>query len=151
MEPMDSAADLEAPPPSPAEPTALAEPGAESGAEGAEPSAPAPSAPSAPEPQFTEKMSVEESIRAVPQGGVRRNIDPETLAKPLQDLSIYEPCKPGTARVKVRVAVWDGKAVGVDVTTTPQNATLASCIDGKLRELDWDKKVKSLNTVEYQF
>lgn len=138
-----AAESAEAPPPAPAP---------------SEPESEAESAPSAsaagqatPEPQFTEKMSVEEAIRAVPQGGERRNMDPETLAKPLQDLSIYDSCKPGNARVKMRVAVWDGRAVGVDVTTTPQNATLASCIDAKVRELSWDKKVKSLNTVEYQF
>jgi hypothetical protein len=105
---------------------------------------------SVPEPKFTEDMSVEEAIQAVPQGVERRNIDQETLGKPLQDAALYEPCKPGGARVKLRVAVWDGKAVGVDVITTPKNDKLASCIKGRIREATWEAKVRSLNTIEYQ-
>jgi hypothetical protein len=104
-----------------------------------------------PDPTFGENASVDEAIKAVPQGVERRNIDPETLAKPLQDVSLYEPCKPGAAKVSLRVAVWNGKAVGIDITTTPKNDKLAACIKGKLREITWEKKVKSLNTIEYQF
>jgi hypothetical protein len=103
------------------------------------------------EPVFSDGMSVDEAIRAVPPGAERRNIDQETLGKPLQDLSIYEACKPGSARFKVRVAVWNGKAVGIDLTVTPKNEKLADCIKGKIREVTWEKKVKSLNTIEYQF
>jgi len=103
------------------------------------------------EPQFTETMSVDEAINAVPRGIERRNIDPETLGKPLQNLELYEPCKPGNARVKLRVAVWDGRAVGVDVATTPKNDKLAECVKGRVRELTWEKKVRSLNTIEYHF
>lgn len=103
------------------------------------------------EPVFTEGMSVDEAIKAVPPGAERRNIDQETLGKPLQDLSLYESCKPGSARFKVRVAVWDGKAVGIDVAGTPKNDKLAACIKGKIGEVTWEKKVKSLNTIEYQF
>ena len=103
------------------------------------------------EPVFADNMSVDEAIRAVPPGAERRNIDQETLGKPLQDLSIYESCKPGSARFKVRVAVWNGKAVGIDLTVTPKNEKLADCIKGKIREVTWEKKVKSLNTIEYQF
>lgn len=106
---------------------------------------------SAADPQFTPDMSVEQAIAAVPRGEGRRDIDAETLAKPLQGLELYASCKPGTAKVKLRVAVWLGKAVGVDVATAPKNAALADCIKGKIRELTWDKKVRSLNTIEYQF
>lgn len=103
------------------------------------------------EPVFSDGMSVDEAVRAVPPGAERRNIDQETLGKPLQDLSIYESCKPGSARFKVRVAVWNGKAVGIDLTVTPKSEKLADCIKGKIREVTWEKKVKSLNTIEYQF
>lgn len=103
------------------------------------------------EPVFTENMSVAEAIKAVPQGIERANLDTETLSKPLQNLELYDSCKPGSAKVKLQVAVWNGKAVGIDVTTTPKNDTLSECIKGKIRELTWDKKVRSLNTVEYQF
>jgi hypothetical protein len=129
-----------------------APPPASDGGEGDDGDAAAPKpAADVPDPSFGENASVDEAIKAVPQGIERRNIDPETLAKPLQDLSLYEPCKPGAAKVTLRVAVWNGKAVGIDITTTPKNDKLADCIKGKLREVTWDKKVKSLNTIEYQF
>src|SRR5262249_7165567 len=37
------------------------------------------------EPQFTENMSVEEAIKAVPRESERLNMDQETLGKPLQE------------------------------------------------------------------
>lgn len=105
----------------------------------------------APEPQFTDGMSVAEAIKAVPQGAERANIDNETLGKPLQDFAVYEPCKPGTAKVKMKIAVWDGKAVGIDVAATPKNEKLEGCIKDRIKGLSWQAKVKSLNTVEYSF
>jgi hypothetical protein len=136
---------MEAPPPPPA-------PAPAENTESSEPSEPAPKPEaSVPDPTFPENASVDEAIKAVPQGVERRNIDPDTLAKPLQDLALYEPCKPGAAKVKFRIAIWDGKAVGIDITSTPKNDKLTDCIKGKLREITWEKKVKSLNTIEYQF
>lgn len=102
------------------------------------------------EPQFTEGMSVDEATKAVPSGIERRNLDQETLGKPLQDVALYEPCKPRSARVKIKVAVWDGRAVGIDVTSAPKNEKLTSCIKQRIAELKWDAKVKSLNTIEFQ-
>jgi hypothetical protein len=58
--------------------------------------------PPAVEPQFQEGMSVEDAIKAVPQGAERSNMDSETLGKPLQEFSLYRPCKPGSARFKLR-------------------------------------------------
>ena len=103
-----------------------------------------------PEPIFTDDMSVAEAEKAVPPGVERRNIDQETLGKPLQDLAVYEPCKPGSARVKIRVTVWNGKAVGLDVTSTPKNDKLTGCIKERIRGLTWEAKVRSLNTIEFQ-
>jgi hypothetical protein len=107
--------------------------------------------PAAPEPVFTEGMSVAEAIKAVPQGAERANIDQETLSKPIQDFALYEPCKPGAAKVKMNIAVWDGKAVGLDVTATPKNDKLVECIKERLKGVSWQARVKSLNTVEYSF
>lgn len=101
------------------------------------------------EPTFTPDMSVEEAIKAVPASAERLNVDQETLSKPLQEESLYEPCKPGSAHFKLKVAVWRGKAVAIDLTTTPKNAKLAECLKGRIRELTWPAKVPSLNTVEY--
>jgi hypothetical protein len=103
------------------------------------------------DPEFKEGGSVDDAIKAVPQGTPRLNIETEELSKPLMDEKLYEPCKVGSARFKVKVAVWNGKAVGIDLTTTPNSPRLADCIKGRIREVTWKDKVKSLNTVEYQF
>lgn len=101
------------------------------------------------EPAFTPDMSVEEAIKAVPPSVERLNVDQETMSKPFEDGAAFESCKAGSAHFKLRVAVWRGKAVGIDLTTTPKNPKLAECLKGRLRELTWPAKVPSLNTVEY--
>ena len=139
----------------PAAPAVAAEPAAPPKAEpvaAAEPKEePKPVKPAAPEPQFTDGMSVADAIKAVPQGSERANIDQETLSRPIQDFALYEPCKPGSAKVKLKIAVWDGKAVGLDVTATPKNDKLVACVKDRLKTLTWQAHVKSLNTVEYSF
>lgn len=105
---------------------------------------------STPDPEFKPGMSVEEAIDAVPPGTSRLNIEQEALAQPLMDPKVYEPCKLGNGHFKLKVAVWDGKAVGIDVVTTPKNDKLGECIKGQVGQLQWPDKVKSLNTVEYQ-
>ena len=101
-----------------------------------------------PEPTFTADMSVDDAINAT-KGTERMNVDQETMNKPLQDEALYAPCKAGTAHFTFRVAVWRGKAVAIDMTTTPKNPKLAECLKGRIRELTWPAKVPSLNTVEY--
>jgi len=85
----------------------------------------------------------------VPKGTARANLDADRLAEPLQQESVYEPCKVGSQHFKVRVAVWAGKPVGVDVMTP--NKALAQCVDKQVRALTWPDKVHSLNTVEFSF
>jgi hypothetical protein len=138
----------EAPQPLPVEPPPAPPPAAEPETPTEEPKA---EKPPAVEPQFVDGMSVAEAIKAVPVGAERANIDQETLSKPIQDFSVYEPCNPGPAKVKMNIAVWDGKAVGIDITTTPKNEKLAACIKDRIKGLTWQAKVKSLNTVEYSF
>jgi hypothetical protein len=137
----------------PAEP-AVAEPAAppkEEPVAAAPKEEPPPVKPAAPEPQFTEGMSVADAIKAVPQGAERANIDQETLSRPIQDFAVYEPCKPGSEKVKMKIAVWNGKAVGIDVTATPKNDKLVACVKDRVKALTWQARVKSLNTVEYSF
>ena len=64
---------------------------------------------------------------------------------------MFDSCNVGSAKFKVRVAVWNGKAVGIDLETTPKNAALADCLKARVRELTWPDQVRSLNTVEFQF
>jgi hypothetical protein len=132
------------PPPPPA---TSAEPVAEAPKEAPKPA----EKPAAPEPQFTDGMSVADAVKAVPVGAERSNIDQETLSEPIKEFSVYEPCKPGAAKVKLKIAVWDGKAVGIDVTSTPKNEKLVACVKDQIKKLTWKAHVKSLNTVEYSF
>jgi hypothetical protein len=113
--------------------------------------APEAKAPPVAEPVFTENMSVAQAQAAIPQGTPRSNLEQEALAKPLQDPSAFEACKIGNAHFQVKVAIWDGKAVGVDLTTKPKNPKLAECLNARIRELSWPDRVRSLNTVEYQY
>ena len=102
-----------------------------------------------PEPVFTPDRSVEDAIKAIPQSAERLNVDQETLSKPLQEESLYAQCKPGAAHFTVRMAVWRGQAVAIDLPTTPKKPKLAECLKTRIRELTWPAKVPSLNTVEY--
>jgi hypothetical protein len=117
--------------------------------------APKPDADSAPkkeeviEPTFTDDMTVEQAIKAIPQGTERVNVDQETLSKPLQEESLYAPCKAGSTHFTFKIAVWRGKAVAIDMTTSPKNPKLAECLKTQLRAITWPAKVPSLNTVEY--
>lgn len=103
------------------------------------------------EPVFSDSMSVDEAIDAVPPNADRLNIEQERLAEPLQKPELYEPCKLGSGHFKARVAVWNGRAVGVDVETQPKSPALAKCIDTQIRQVEWSDKVRSLNTVEYSY
>ena len=103
------------------------------------------------EPEFTENMSVNDAIKAVPHDAERLEIESDRLAEPLADTERYEPCKLGDGHFKARVAVWNGRAVGVDIETQPKNQELARCLDEQIREIKWADKVRSLNTVEYSY
>jgi hypothetical protein len=105
-----------------------------------------------PAPEFKDGMSVDDAINAVPQGTPRVNIDNETLGKPLMNESLYKPCKLSPSQhFKLRVAIWEGKAVGLDVTMTPANAKVEQCIKDQIKSVTWKDSVKALNTVEYAF
>jgi hypothetical protein len=107
---------------------------------------------SVPEPEFKDGMSVDDAINAIPQGTTRVNIDNETLGRPLMNEALYKPCKLGpTQHFKLRIAIWDGKAVGMDVTVTPNSDKAAQCIKDQIKGVTWKDAVKSLNTVEYAF
>jgi hypothetical protein len=98
-------------------------------------------------PSFPENATVAQAIAAIPKGTQRSNIDPDTLGEPLKSPDLYAPCKAGSQHFKLKVAVWNGKAVGVDVTST--NKALAECVKKQVQGIEWKDKVKSLNTVEY--
>jgi hypothetical protein len=116
--------------------------------------APSPAAAPAPGPakvEFPPHASVEAAIKAVPQGAARMNMNTDVLQAPLLEIKRYDKCKvPRSTKVFLNVAVYDGVAVGVDVTTKPKNAKLDECLDGVVRSMSWDK-VPSLNQVNANF
>jgi len=141
-----SPVDLAASPPAPA---AAPAPAPAAAAPAAAPSA-APAA-SPPKVEFPPHASVDAAIKAVPQGAARMNMNTDTLQAPLLEIKRYDKCKvPRSTKVFLNVAVYDGAAVGVDVTTKPKNAKLEECLDGVVRSMSWDK-VPSLNQVNANF
>jgi len=111
-----------------------------------------PEAAPAKEPEFKEGASVQDAMNSIPQGTARINLDQETLGQPLTNPEVYASCKLGPAQhFKLKVAIWDGKAVGVDVDTQPPNKRAAECVDKVVRGITWKDKVKSLNTVEFSY
>ena len=72
-------------------------------------------------PQFEPGMSVEEASNEAPFAVNAVEVPIEKLEAPLMS-SLYTPCNiPGSQHYKVRVAVYQGKAVGIDVSTEPEN------------------------------
>lgn len=101
-------------------------------------------------PEFTEGMTVDEAIAAVPEDYEYIGLDQDVLAKPLVDIETYKECKVKPSdKFKVRIAVWDGKVVGANVTSP--NKALAKCIDEVVRKLEYKDRVEAINTVEYSF
>ncbi len=104
------------------------------------------------EPQFEPGMSVNQAMDAVPRGMDRLNVEQEALAAPLMNAELYEPCKlKGHEHFSVTVAIWDGRAVGLDIETSPKNEELASCLRRQIESIEWEDKVPSLNTVQYSY
>jgi len=117
------------------------------------PAGAAPTATASPPPtiEFAPHATVEQAIKAVPQGAPRMNMSNDVLHAPLLDLKRYDKCKvPRSTKVSMDVAVYDGVAVGVDVTTKPKNAKMEECLDGIVRSMTWEK-VPSLNQVTVNF
>jgi hypothetical protein len=100
-------------------------------------------------PEFRDGMSVEEAIRAVPTHYDYIGIDQDALERPLKDPEAFKPCRGAeTHRFAIRVAVWDGKAVGIDVEAPP---ALRQCITEQIKKMEWRDKVQSINTIRYSF
>ena len=104
-----------------------------------------------PKIDFPPNANVEDAIKAVPQGLPRLNMADADLQKPLMELSRYERCKvPRSTKVTLRVAVFDGAAVGVDISSKPKSPKIEECVAGVVRSMAWEK-VPSLNTMTFTF
>ena len=101
--------------------------------------------------EFPPHATVDQAIRAIPQGQPRTNMADDALRAPLLDLKRYDKCKvPHSTKVTMTVAVYDGAAVGLDISSKPKSAKIEECVDGVVRGMTWSK-VPSLNTVSVSF
>jgi hypothetical protein len=65
------------------------------------------------------------------------------LSAPMKNASFISGCgAPDSMKVTVRVAVKNGRAYGVTVSTNPPNATVAACVDRHVRGLAWPSNPK---------
>lgn len=136
--------------PQPSEP--VAPPPEPEPSESTESEAPPASGSTVAEPNFQPGMSVLDAVNAVPRGTDRVEIEQEVLVAPLQQQELYQPCslKPNQ-HFDVKLAVWDGRVVGLDLSTSPKSASVEECLRRQIEGLTWKKRVKSLSTVEYRY
>ena len=65
------------------------------------------------------------------------------LGAPMRNASFISGCgAPESMKVTVRVAVQNGRAVGVSVYPNPPNPAVASCVDRHVRALGWPSNAK---------
>jgi hypothetical protein len=101
--------------------------------------------------EFPAHATVDQAIKAIPQGQPRMNMADDALRAPLLDLKRYDKCKvPRSTHVTMSVAVYEGAAVGADISSKPKNAKIEECVDEVVRSMTWPK-VTSLNTVTASF
>lgn len=107
-----------------------------------------------PEPKFVDGGSVTEAINAVPQGLPRENLEQEALDRPLLDPGLYQPCKAGPSQhFTIKFAVWDGRVVGTDITTTPKSDKFEECLREVVKRVKWPSgdRSRSLNISTVMF
>ena len=76
-----------------------------------------------------------------PKGGA--DLTDSQLGAPMRNASFISGCgAPESMKVVVRVAVQNGRAVGVSVYPEPANPTVASCIERHVRGLGWPTNAK---------
>jgi hypothetical protein len=65
------------------------------------------------------------------------------LAGPLRDGSFLDTCGvPGSTHVTVKVAIRNGRSVGISVYSTPPSQSIAGCIEQHVRGLQWPSNAK---------
>ncbi len=65
------------------------------------------------------------------------------LSGPMKNASFISGCgAPNDMKVTVKVAIKNGRAVGVSVYTTPPNSGVAGCVDRHVRGLSWPANAK---------
>jgi hypothetical protein len=85
---------------------------------------------------------VDAAIKLVPTKIPVGHLSKETLTSPLKDAARFARCAiPPTTRVAIRVAVYNGQAIGVDVRSNPNTPALDFCVDRVVRQTTWVKEL----------
>jgi hypothetical protein len=95
---------------------------------------------------YDEALAVPEELDAVKSEPELSDAD---LSKPMQNSEFLSTCgAPDSMKVVVKVAVREGRAMGVTVATSPEDPAVAACVDKAVRELSWptSKKRFSMTT-----
>lgn len=109
-------------------------------------------APASAKPTFEAGMSVDEATNAAPFAVNAVEVDLAELEKPLMSSGIGSACSiPSSQKYKVKVAVYEGKAVGIDVTTMPASEAKEACIRQQIEGMSWGVQEESINLVELTF
>ena len=65
------------------------------------------------------------------------------LSAPMRNAAFISGCgAPDDMKVTVKVAIKNGRAVGVSVYTNPANASVSSCVDKHVRAIGWPSSGK---------
>jgi hypothetical protein len=65
------------------------------------------------------------------------------LAGPMREGTFLDACGvPASMKVTVKVAIKNGRAVGISVYTTPPNRELGWCVEHRVRALQWPSNAK---------
>lgn len=65
------------------------------------------------------------------------------LSAPMRNAAFISGCgAPDSMKVTVKVAVKNGRAIGVSVYSNPSNASVAACVDRHVRGLGWPSNPK---------
>jgi hypothetical protein len=68
----------------------------------------------------------------------QRELRNDELTAPVKTPTFLNTCGvPESTSVTLKIAVRDGKTLGVTVITEPDDATLAECVDKAIRDISW--------------
>lgn len=96
---------------------------------------------------YTHGGATYEEALAIPEDLTATKDAPELtdaqLSGPMSNGEVLAECGvPETMKLVVKVAVRDGKAMGVTVATNPESAETAACVDRAIRALSWPTSAK---------
>jgi hypothetical protein len=96
-------------------------------------------------PSYDEALAIPEDLGETK--GSRELTDSELKGPVASGQALADCNTPDDMKVVVKVAVKDGHAMGVTVSTDPQNAEIAGCIDKAVRAMTWPSSAKRFSFV----